>query len=368
MARARIARKNERKTSAIVLGVILVLAGSIALFWNEWRSAGQIATLRAGEHSIVELSPARVPPLPVDGLVHLAGEARPAQAIGDPLFPVSGRVLRLDRKVEMYQWRERMEGTGGSSSDHQVRYDRVWAEGRIPSERFRERMGHVNPQAPAFASERFTAEDATLGVYGLGPALLDLLPASEALPVPAGGELHADGVALRAFGAYFANADPDRPAIGAIRVSFHAVPAGDITVLGGLDGSIIDAWQAPGGGRIAMAERGILGAEALLRGAYRENSLKTWLIRGAGTLALFVGFSILVSRLVRTMPWLAEIAATSSKRRIAFTAALAWLLGIVALAWLLFRPLMSLGLVAAALVLLAAFHLARRRPAAKPAP
>lgn len=351
-------KKHKRKTAIGIFGLILMLAGSGALFWNEWRSATATATLIAGERALVTASLDRVPPEGTSGLVHLAGPARPSGPVADPLFPLTTDALRLDRVVEMYQWREFSQGTGDNRTDN---YEAVWAEGRIPSERFRDRMRHTNPPAPGIASARLYPDEVALGAYAVAPALLDRLPASEPVAAP-GREVFVEGRVLRGEGSAFLTGSATRPEIGDVRVRFNAVPVGEISVLAGLDGSTLRPWTAPNGGLIAMAEPGLRTANQMFATAYRENALWTWAVRVAGTLGIFVGFSILLGHIARRVPPLADLQA-KIKGPIAFTLALAWALAVIAIAWVIFRPLLSLGLVAVSAVLVLGLRALRaRRP------
>ena len=345
-------QKPKPKVVATILCVVLLLAGSAGLFWNEWRSASQSATLLAGERSVVSLAANAVPTVPPAGLVHLAAEARPREAIVDDVFPVRSDGLRLDRTVEMYQWRELREGSG---DDREYRYERVWAEGRIPSEHFRAGGSRVNPAPPSIASGRAYPTEVSIGAFGVAPALVELLPASEAVIVTGAADVYVGGQLYRAPGAAFSTSHQSSPEIGDVRVRFAAVPAGPISVLGGVDGSIVDRWTAPNGKSLAMASPGVRTADAMLAAAYRSNALATWGIRLAATLALFVGQALLLSRLDRHFQGIRALHAELQAGLVlplGVTLAVAWALVIIAVAWAVFRPLMSLGLITASIVML----------------
>ncbi len=345
-------RKPKRTIVATIVGITLLLAGSAGLFWNEWRSAARTATLLAGERSVVSLAVDAVPTVPPAGLVHLAGEARASDSIVDPLFPVRSDGLRLDRIVEMYQWREHREGTG---DDREYRYERVWAEGRIPSERFRAGGSRVNPAPPPIASERHYPTEVTIGAFGVAPDLLDLLPASEAVVLAGAGDVYLGGDLYRAVGTAFSNSRQPAPEIGDIRVRFQAVPAGPISVLGGIDGSTIDSWTSPNGERLAIASPGLATADSMLAAAYRSNALATWGARLAATLVVLVGQALLLPQLDQRFP---AFRAQRAALRAAFVLplglvlAIAWALIVIAVAWALARPLMSLAFVSASILLL----------------
>ena len=344
--------KPKPKIVAIIFGSVLLLAGSIGLFWNEWRSAGRTATLLAGERSVVSLDVQSVPtPLPA-GLVHLVGQARPSEAIVDDVFPVRSDGLRLDRTVEMYQWREHREGSG---DDREYRYERVWAEGRIPSERFRAGGSRVNPAPPPIASERRYPSEVSIGAFGVAPTLLDLLPASETVAVTGASDVYVGGELYRATGAAFSTSRQPLPEIGDVRVRFQAVPVGTISALGGVDGSIVDHWTAPNGESVAMASPGLTTADAMLAAAYRSNALTTWGIRLAATLVVFVGMALLLPRLDRHIPKIRDLRAKLKAGLVlplAVVLATAWASLVIAAAWVVFRPLMSLALLAGSIALL----------------
>lgn len=345
-------RKPKRKIVATVVGITLLLAGSAGLFWNEWRSAARTATLLAGERSVVSLAVDAVPTVPPAGLVHLAGEARASETIVDALFLVRSDGLRLDRTVEMYQWREHREGSG---DDREYRYERVWAEGRIPSERFRAGGSRVNPAPPPIASERRYPTEVTIGAFGVAPDLLDLLPADEAIVLAGAGDVYLGGELYRPVGTAFSNSQRPAPEIGDIRVRFQAVPAGPISILGGIDGSMIGSWTAPNGESLAIASPGLATADTMLAGAYRSNALATWGARLAATLVVLVGQALLLPQLDRRFP---RFRAHRAALRAAFVLplglmlAITWALVVIAVAWAVFRPLMSLALIAVSIFLL----------------
>jgi hypothetical protein len=339
--RARPGRK--RQAPALAFGLILIVAGSLALFWNEWRSASAVATLVAGERHVVDVPLEQVPAGDEGGLMHLAGPARPDGPAVDPLFGIGDLALRLDRKVEMHQWREIAEK--GSANDWTYRYETVWAEGRIQSERFRERLGHVNPPAPTVTSERFYPEGATLGAYGLGRELLDRLPASRPVPIDASALVYLADRELRSTGGALRTGTPGSDRIGDLKVTFSAVPPGEISVLAGLDGSNLRPWQAANGGTVAVARPGLLTAEAMFREVYGMNSRTTWLVRAGATFALVVGYFAAIRPLARLLPPLGVLAHKAGKR-IALTLALGHMLVVVALAWVVFRPMAGLALLA----------------------
>jgi hypothetical protein len=171
----------------------------------------------------------------------------------------------------------------------------------------------------------------------------------------AGQELRSTGGALR-------TGTPGADRIGDVKVTFSAVPPGEISVLAGLDGSTLRPWLAPNGGMVAVAHPGVLTADAMFREVYGTNYRTTWLIRAGGTFALVIGYLVAIRPLARLIPPLGELAHRAGKR-IALTLALGHMLVVVALAWLAFRPLSGLALLALAGVLVLMLRRWRATPA-----
>ena len=87
-----------------------------------------------------------------------------------------------------------------------------------------------------------------------------------------------------------------KPEVGDTRVSFQYAPAGGtVSLIGTKTKSGIGPFIAKSGRSIALASRGKVDAEELLRGAVSENTLWTWLMRGGGVLLAFVGLLLVFS-------------------------------------------------------------------------
>src|SRR5690242_7389761 len=92
---------------AALIGLLLVPASIILLYWNEGRAVDAIRALNRAGAVIVEVNAAAVDPKDDGKLVHTSGMMQPTTPARDPVFGVTGDgVLRLKRTVEMYQWKE----------------------------------------------------------------------------------------------------------------------------------------------------------------------------------------------------------------------------------------------------------------------
>ena len=157
------------------------------------------------------------------GLVLVRGTTSSPEPVSDPLFTSvlpPTNALSLVRRVEMFQWVEKpAEGAPG------VRYEGAWVGGIVDSSKFQVPEGHENPKAfPAeWAPREFPADEVRIGAYLVLPK--GRLRAAVA-PVPVGGTVYHDTPAVPR-----AAADPDRPEVGDLRVSWLVVPHAEVTVV-----------------------------------------------------------------------------------------------------------------------------------------
>lgn len=148
----------------------------------------------------------------------------------------------LDRRVEMFQWREVHIG-------QDVHYELDWSDQLQDASRFAQPRGHANPPAFPLPSRRFVAGAVRVGGFELGPALVQALPGARPVtPEPA--RLPPNLAA--SFSLYHdyltTSADPGSPQLGDIRVSWQALPLQPVTVLARLDGDrLVPATQADDG-------------------------------------------------------------------------------------------------------------------------
>ena len=87
---------------AAVIGLILVPAAIVLMYWNVGRAVDAIRALNRGAAAIIEVNITAVDPATNGKLVHLTGMLQPGTPAKDPVFGVSGDgMVRLSRKVEM---------------------------------------------------------------------------------------------------------------------------------------------------------------------------------------------------------------------------------------------------------------------------
>lgn len=348
---------------AALIGFVLVLASIGVLYWNEGRAVTASRALSRGSAAIVEVSATPVDASANGKLVHVSATMQPTTPARDPAFGVTADgLLRLSRVVEMYQWKEAtssrsQESVGGSkTTETTYTYQHVWSAQPIDSAQFKMRDGHQNPPMQV-RSATFDGVDVKLGAYRVDAPLLNKLAMFTPLQVPsappAGYQVAGDG--------FYRGHDPSQPGIGDVRVSFSAIRAQTISVAAAQSGDVLTAYRDASGYTIALAEPGVVTASGLFHDEQKSEGRLTWILRGAGFVAMLIGF-VCISRpltmLFAFLPFLESMVGAGAFL-VALTLTVPITLLTISIAWIAHRPLIGGGLLlgaVAALFLLRRMH------------
>jgi hypothetical protein len=339
-----------------LIGLLLLVAGIALLTWNERSELRTLRSLSIGAHMVEETAAAPIDPALDGKLVHLSGTlAAPAPA-HDPVFgAVTPDAMRLSRHVTMYQWEEKTSSTtqkslgGGSTTSTTYSYERVWSDRPIDSSHFHVPADHANPPM-ALHSETTDAAGAAIGPRVLDPAVLDRLTQFAPATPPAGAALPA-GWTLGDQG-LFHGADPANPAIGDLRASFGAIASGPVSVIAGQSGTRLIPFPTQSGPPIALADTGDDAAPAMFGEARSAAHGQAWLLRAIGFVLILIGLFLLVhplAVLVSVVPFL-ESVVDFAGFIVVFGTAILVALATIAVARIIFQPLLSAGLIAAGVV------------------
>jgi hypothetical protein len=359
----------------LVVGLILFVAAFPVLVFNEGYAVRTARTLGQGAREVISVAADKVDRANQGKLVHVAGLATTSETVSDPLFQVSANAIRLRRKVEMYQWKEtsstrKTQNTGGSETTTTTyKYAQVWSEQPIDSSHFNKPGGHENPPMP-FESASYLANRVTLGAFRLNRGQIEDLTGSE--PVDASSATLPPEIRNRAhpIESGFETGEPGSPKLGDLRVTFSRVAPAEASLIAAQAGDTFQPYRAKAGGTIQLVEMGIQTPQAMFEAAQSRNTLRTWLLRALGLFLMFLGLVLLL----RPLATLADIVPIFGSIVRAGTGVLSFLLALclslltIAISWIAVRPLLGIGLLAAAL--LAAFLAMRPRkprPAARAA-
>ncbi|NPD14079.1 hypothetical protein HOY34_02560 [Xinfangfangia sp. D13-10-4-6] len=367
----------KQSVAGIATGATLVTAMVGALFWNEGRAVQTSRSLSEGAGLVVERPADQIDPAFNGGLIHVAGPTSAAAPLQDPDFGLEFAGLRLERKVEMYQWvqssrTEKSTATGGSETQVTTySYAPDWQSNWQDPANFKEPQGHNNPQM-AYSTRNSLAAGARVGAYGLeddaiaqlGGAVAQRLSEDQLAAIRA--RLGAGVLAQLHQGSLYLGRNPEIPAIGDYRITFSIVPLETISVIGRQHDSGIGRYRTDSGNALLMVEKGNRDAKDMFATAQSGNSTTTWGIRAGAVAGLILGFSLILrplTVLASVLPFLGAVMGFGTGL-IAGVMGLSLGLVVIAVAWFAHRPLVSVAaLVVVAALALALVALGRKRRA-----
>ena len=142
--------------------------------------------------------------------------------------------------------------------------------------------------------------------------------------------------------------NPNSPAIGDIKITFTQVDPTDVTIWAKVSGSTFEKFVASNDYSVGGLYMGTKTLDQLKEQSESANSVLTWLFRLVGLVIVFFGykgvFDIVVT-LLKVLPFLAKIANVGVSI-VCGVLGLAWSLIIIAIAWLFYRPILAIILIA----------------------
>ncbi|TWU45259.1 hypothetical protein Q31b_04300 [Novipirellula aureliae] len=395
----------------ILIGGVLFLVSFPLLFWNEGRAVHTAQGLTEGAGAVVKVNAEAADPANESKFVYTSGTTTTSDVLTDDTFNISYPGIRLERHAEMYQWeqdekrKEKKKLGGGTTTTTTYSYDKVWSDDLINSDDFKE-SGHHNPNEMPFPSRQQQATHVMLGGFRLPESLIDQISQDEPLPFEmeqlpaeiaqksvirhdgpnrsprlywspkqkdaATEEVKAEVESVKEDGSEFAvkdiEADSDADAeettsteetsgsksgpaqIGDVRVWFTATPVGEVSVMSKQFGETFEPYQTKAGTQLSMLAMGIVSPEAMIAQAEAANARMTWILRGVGTLLMFAGLAFFLKPLAvlgDVVPFFGSIVEFGTTM-VAALIAISLSLLTISIAWIVYRPLLGVGLLIAA--------------------
>ena len=368
----------------VLVGLGLFVAGFPILFWNEGNSVKTARAIDEGEGACISVeSNANVDPEMNGKLVHMSGKADTKDVLTDDQFGVSATAIRLERNVEMYQWIEeshsqKKKKLGGSEETVTTyTYKKDWVEHAVDSSGFKE-AGHDNPGSMEFESDRTYASNVSFGAFNLSSKQIELIGSAQDYKFPTNFVCKIERVKVQGTTIYVPNAETRNNAlntrdvasqtrIGDMRVKFRVVYPHDVSIIAKQQGDTFIDYTAKNGKKLNYLEEGVQDAAAMFETARKNNAIITWLIRIGGFLLMFIGLSMVfkpLSVLADVLPILGDIV-EMGMGLVAGLIALICALVTIAIAWLFYRPV--LGIILLAVAGFFGWKLFQKRKAAKAA-
>lgn len=343
----------------VLFGLVLVLAALPLLFVNEGCAVKIAKGLSEGRGQVVLGQSGAVNPALEGKLVHMSGVASSKNGVTDAVLGVSAPgAIRLERLVEMYQWIEKTESKtqkklgGGEETVKTTTYVKEWKSSEESSANFKQKVKDneklENPPMPMKGGS-VVANDVALGAHTLTEGLVSQLTGGSPLTLDAGtiGKLPESirGRARLHDGGIFVG-DPASPKVGDLRVRLQKTDASDVTVVAKQTGQALAPWPTSQGTTIGMLDRGTKSADEMFSSAEAQNTARTWIVRLLGFLFMFIGFALIfkpLSVVADVVPFIGSLVGMGTGV-VAFALAAPLSLGTIAVAWIVYRPILGIAL------------------------
>ena len=163
--------------SGMGMGLVLFLAGTALLWWNEGDFVATRDALNETQAQTQVVGDAKNLGSSFAGkVVHVNGFADTKQVLTDPVFGISQTAIALSREVEYYQWVEHSEEKtrkklgGGEETVTTYHYEEEWVDEPVDSSAFHDpsaRERKANTVLISVKDNEIVATDVTFGAYRL---------------------------------------------------------------------------------------------------------------------------------------------------------------------------------------------------------
>ncbi len=365
--------KVKGSFQGILWGLILIIGGTIVLWWNEGRAVKSSDALKDFQKNYVELSDINTVNPEFEGkAVHATGVATTDEILRDASFGIAVNAFRLTRDVEYYQWSENSESEskdklgGSTETTTTYTYEPRWCSEPVNSAEFKD---------PDYKGKNFVwrvieesdqhAGNATFGAYRLNDGIISSISGEEPVEPTLTEEQKQQLLAkvsdstvvvtVRGNQVYI-GADPDTPHIGDVRITFNQVTSPKtISILQKVVNGTFESYIAKNGKSFSKVEMGTASAANMIEHQKSANKMTLWLLRLVGILLVVAGFRGLlgfISTIFAVVPFVQRIIGAGIGV-VTTLVGLVWSLVVIALAWAAHRPLLAISLlvVAAALII-----------------
>lgn len=370
-------------------GFLLLIIGIVLLWWNEGRAVKTAKMLNRAEKVAVEMPDINSVDPQFDGqLVHATGMANTSEVLIDNLFGVQETAIKLNRQVEYYQVQETSTSKtkdklgGGQETVTTYDYKNGWSSHRINSSEFKdEKYRGANFVLSDVEDQKWQAENVSFGAYRLPSELINSISGEKPVELALSEDVikslnkvaatvKKDTAVLLAQAALkdykyvhvsnnvvYIGENAMNPQVGDVRITFTKVLPGEVSILAKVAGDTFTKHTDKNGKSLETLSMGVKAMDEMFSSERASNNMWKWLLRLLGFFLIMGGlkgiFDILVT-VLKVIPFLANIVNLAMNVVIGVVA-FAITLIVIALAWLYYRPVLGILLLAVAVAALVFF-------------
>ena len=391
----------------VLIGLVLFIIGFPVLWNNEHNAVLNTNALNELTKVTIDVGTPEIKQENEGKPVFMTGPAKTADILSDPDFGISENAVRLEREVEIYQFIEQQKSEtkkkmgGGTETVTTYYYERAWVQNPIDSNSFADpnaKGNYRNVGAMKYQDNDLQAQSVSFGAFRFGPEIISkiggretyrfaqdfqLPPQMKALGARIEGEYviipftppaqnaataigqAVDALAGKADPNAAGKADPNAagqavgqvvaqavapqaaaPQIGDLRVRFTIVKPHDVSLIAVQKGDTFTDYVAKNGKKQFLFRDGTHTAADLFAAKAASNKMTRWLFRLLGFVLMYIGMSMVfkpLSVLADVIPFLGTIVGKGTSF-VAFIIAAIFSLITIAIAWIAYRPIISISL------------------------
>lgn len=404
----------KNSLGGIGAGFVMFLGATCLLWWNEGRAVKTAKMLDEVQGNYVEMEDIKNVDPDLDGcLVHATGEATTTDTVCDDIFGVKDLAIGMTRTVEYYQWVEKSKSTtrdklgGGEETVTTYTYERKWVSKPVESDEFHDpQYQNANKQLVTVEDQRFNATAVAFGAYelsenqiaalpcrtnvsvsipdetlraldrditttyvrlnGRNPVRPEIVEPAATAPVvndTAAAEQQQKREAYRALlvhqqtNSIYVGTNPGVPEIGDVRITYKKAKPGKVSLIAKVNGNSFGKYVAKNGKTLSVIRTGTHSADEMFQAEKDSNSALTWGLRILGLVLVIMGlrsvFGILET-LLKVVPFLANIMGFGISM-ICGIVGFVWSVLVIAVAWIVYRPVLGITLLVIAALVIFAF-------------
>ena len=349
-------------------GIILFIAATVLLWWNEGRAVKTTKMLNEAQGAYVEMeNPSKIDPALDGELVHATALATTQDSLVDARFGFGATAISLQRSVEYYQWVEHAESKsedklgGKEVTTTTYTYTKEWVSSPVQSSEFKDpEYQNKNMVLTTVDPQTQWAENVTFGAYKLNPALSHSISSREPVQLAIDENILKDlndGISRiqkkdslnyvhQDANVLYIGRVPSSPEVGDVRITWEKVVPAKVTIISQVDGDTFKAYKAKNGKTFQTLVMGKKDASEIFESEHSANKVLLWVLRILGIILVIAGLKGIfgfLETLLKVVPFLANILGWGVSL-VCTVVGLVWSLIVIALAWLTYRPVLGISL------------------------
>jgi hypothetical protein len=373
-------QRMQSSCAGICIGIILFVASTPLLFWNEGRAVKRQEDLDEGRGIVQQIGKlatnATIDKAKENSLIYVSGMLDAGNStLFDPDFNLditsAINALKYSRTSSMYQFQENEQTTtektsgGGSRTTTTYSYSAVWSSTLISSGNFRKQEYNVNPTSFPVSTFSDTADRIMVGPYVVGNTTLgdvDWWTTWNDVPLDASsipdkspqytGSLENGNVMYR-INSNSATTNPGTSTnspnqIGDTIVSFEIVEPDEVSIVAKQENGYLKPYITEGDRELILFSRGYKTSDELFSIAEDENNTLTWILRFVGFIVMAIGICLFLNPLsvaFDVIPFCGNFIGDAIGGCIipciALSISVPFSLLVISIAWIFYRPLFA---------------------------